>query len=160
MVLRGHSAAEAAAALAASLADGTALASWTAMVEAHGGDPDPDRLPRPSRTIEVVSDRAGVVSGIAAADLGRVAAAVGAGRRRRDEGLAFGAGVTVHARLGDRVERGQPLATLEIGDRPVDIDDTTRRIGAAFELTEGSVKPPALVLGTVDEVDPRAHPAG
>jgi pyrimidine-nucleoside phosphorylase len=160
MVLRGVGRAEARSRLETGLASGAALDSWTAMVEAHGGDPDPERLPRPSETHPIEAATSGFVTGIAAADLGRVAAAVGAGRSRRDEMLAFGAGVTVHVRIGDRVETGQPLATLEIGDRPVDVAAASRRIEASFEIGSHEVPVPELVLGTVDEVDPGASTTG
>ncbi len=156
MVLRGIDATDARSRLESSLASGDALDSWNRMVVAHGGDPDPERLPHPERTLEIVADRSGYVGGIAAATLGRVAAAVGAGRSHRDEALAFGAGVTVHARLGDKVEKGQPLAILETGDRRVDVDSLTHRVGTAFEIVEAPSEIPELVLGTVDEVDPTA----
>ncbi len=156
MVLRGIDAVDARSRLEASLVSGAALETWNRMVVAHGGDPDPDRLPRPARTHEIVADTGGFVTGIAATSLGRVAAMVGAGRSRRDEALAFGAGVTVHARLGDGVERGQPLATLEIGERMVDVESLARRIAAAFEIAETPSDAPELVLGTVDQVDPTA----
>jgi pyrimidine-nucleoside phosphorylase len=156
MVLRGVDAAGARSRLEASLASGAALESWREMVEAHGGDPNPDRLARPAETREVVADRVGVVTGIAADTLGRVAAEIGAGRSRRDQPLAFGAGITVMARLGDPVEPGRPLAMLELGERPVDVGRCVSRINTAFEIGEASVDGPELVLGTVDEVDP-AH---
>ena len=126
------------------------------LVEAHGGDPDPDRLPLPEATHEIPAEESGYVAGIAADTLGRVAATVGAGRSRRDEPLAFGAGVTVHARLGEAVEPGQPLATLEIGDREADVAGLSHRIATAFEISATRREPPELVLGTVDEVDPSA----
>ena len=156
MVLRGMDATDARSRLESSLASGTALESWNRMVVAHGGDPDPERLPQPERSLEIVADRSGYVAGIAAATLGRVASAVGAGRSHRDEALAFGAGITVHARLADAVEKGQPLATLEIGDRQVDVDSLARRVEEAFEIDVAPAEVPELVLGTVDEVDPAA----
>ncbi|HSL19145.1 MAG TPA: thymidine phosphorylase [Methylomirabilota bacterium] len=154
MVLRGGDRGDARRRLEASLGSGRALEAWGLMVAAHGGDPDPERLPRPDRTREVVAGRSGFVTGIAAASLGRAAAAAGAGRSRRDEALAFGAGVTVHARLGDHVEPGRPLATLELGERRVDEEALARRIGASFEIGDRPVEASPLVLGTVDEVDP------
>jgi len=154
MVLRGLDPADSLDRLEESLASGSALAKWHEMIEAHGGDPDPDRLPRPVETREIVADRTGAVTGVAAADLGRVAAAVGAGRNRRDEPLAFGAGVTVCAGIGDLVQPGTLLAVLEIGDRPIDTEVVCHRIRAAFEIGEDRPQVPTLVLGTADEVDP------
>ena len=115
MVLRGWDAAEAGSALVAALADGSALDAWRRMVIAHGGDPDLDRLARPVASIEVAAAADGFVVACDGEELGRVAAAVGAGRRRVEEELAHGAGVLVHARIGDRVENGQPVATLLVG---------------------------------------------
>ena len=68
--------------------------------------------------------------------------------------LAFGGGVTVRARLGDRVETGQALADLELGDRAVDVDSLARRVAGAFELADRPFEPGNLVLGTVEEVPP------
>ena len=62
----------------------------------------------------------------------------------------------VPAARGDRVESGQPLATLEIGERPVDVENVSRRVGSAFEITDAAIEVPRLVLGPVDEVDPSA----
>lgn len=156
MTLRGVDPTAARARLEKAIDDGAALAAWRAMVEAHGGDPDPDRLPKPVSTHEIRADRGGWVTAVAAAELGRVAAAVGAGRRRRDEPLAFGAGVTVNVRIGDRVEAGQPIAFLELGERPVDVATAAARVASAFAIGAEPVPPPQLVLGTVDEVDPAA----
>jgi pyrimidine-nucleoside phosphorylase len=152
MVLRGIDADDSLRQLEANLLSGAALESWNRMVIAHGGDSDPDRLATPRLTHPIVADRSGYLSRIAAARLGRVAAAVGAGRSRRGEELAFGAGVTVHARLGDRIERGQPLATLEIGARDIDVEAQAQTVFSAFEISTAPADIPTLILGTVDDV--------
>lgn len=152
LVLRGRPAAEARATAERVLEDGSALAAWERAVRAHGGDPDPERLPRPRARQEVTAERDGWVVGVAAAELGWVAVELGAGRRTRDEELAHDAGLEVHVRIGDRVEAGQPVATLLEGGRPVDADRLAERVRAAFELGAHPVSEPPLVLGTVDEV--------
>jgi thymidine phosphorylase len=119
---------------------------------AHGGDPDPELLARPRSEVEVPAPAAGFVTACDGEDLGRVAAEVGAGRRRVDEELALGAGVLVYARIGDRVEAGQPVATLLVGDREVDQERLTNRIAEAFEIGPEPVDPPALILGTADDI--------
>jgi thymidine phosphorylase len=153
LLLRGWQPADADATLARVLEDGSALEAWERLVEAHGGDPDPDRLPKPDRTIEVAAPRGGWISGVAADDLGWVAVVLGAGRRTRTEEIDRGGGVHVHARIGDRIDAGQVLATLELGVRPVDEAELIRRTEAAFEVSEDPVQGPQLVLGTVDEVE-------
>jgi pyrimidine-nucleoside phosphorylase len=154
LVLTGSDPDTAEATLARALDDGSALAAWTRVVAAHGGDPDPERLARPRQIHEVTSARSGFVTGVAAADLGWVAVDVGAGRRTRDEAIDHGAGLLVHARIGDRVEAGQPLATILIGERTVELESVRRRVREAFEIGEERVEPPALVLGNADTLLP------
>jgi pyrimidine-nucleoside phosphorylase len=152
LVLCGWETVRAADELERALADGSALGSWNRMVRAHGGDPDPERLARPQLIREIVATDEGFVVGCAAEDLGRVAAEVGAGRRRVDEPLAHGAGIIVHARIGDRVVKDQPLATLHVGEREVDEAALDERVRLSFEIGPDPVSPPQLILGTVDEV--------
>lgn len=152
MVLRGWQKTEAETALVDALGDGSARAAWERMVVAHGGDPDEGRLAQPESTHEVTAAKSGYVVSCDGEELGRVAAAVGAGRRRVEEELAHGAGVLVHSRLGERVEKGQVLATLLVGEREVDIVHTVDRIRGAFEIGPEAPDLPALIVGTVAEL--------
>ena len=152
MVLRGWEAAEAESRLDQALADGSAFDAWRRMVEAHGGDPDPERLARPLEEVEIAAASDGFVVACDGEELGRVAAAVGAGRRRVEEELAHGAGVLVHARIGDRVEKGQPIATLMVGDREIDRARNLEKISRSFTIGPEPAEEPKLILGTVDEV--------
>ncbi len=152
LTLRGWSGEAAQAKAVGVLEDGSALAAWERAVEAHGGDPDPARLPQPIQRREIPAKRAGWVQGVAATDLGWVAVEIGAGRRTRDEELAYGAGLLVHVRIGDRVEAGQPVATLLVGERPVDEDRLAERVQTAFEVGSEPVPEPTLIVGTVDEI--------
>jgi thymidine phosphorylase len=152
MVVRGWDVEEAGAALAGALADGSAMAAWERITVAHGGDPDPGILAQPRASIEVPATESGYVTSCDAEDLGRVAAEAGAGRRRVDESLAHGAGVLVHARIGDRVEPGRPVATLLLGERQVDQERLTESIREAFKIGPDRVGPPELILGTAEDV--------
>jgi pyrimidine-nucleoside phosphorylase len=152
MVLRGWETGQAEAALEAAIADGSAMTAWERMVVAHGGDPSPKLLAEPASTVEIVASASGYVTACDGEDLGRVAAEVGAGRRRVDEELAHGAGIVVHSRIGDKVEVGQPIATLLIGERAVDQERIVRSIRDAFTIGPEPADPPDLVLGTADEI--------
>jgi pyrimidine-nucleoside phosphorylase len=152
MVLRGWKAEEATTALDSALGDGSALAAWERIAVAHGADPDPELLANPRSTVEVLAPSGGFVTACDGEDLGRVAAEVGAGRRRVDEELAHGAGVLVHARIGDRIETDQPLATLLVGEREIDQERVTERIQRAFSIGPEAVDPPKLILGTAEDI--------
>ena len=152
MVLRGWDSEDATTALDGVLADGSALTAWERIAVAHGADPDPELLARPRSTVEVFASAEGFVTACDGEDLGRVAAEVGAGRRRVDEELAHGAGVLVHARIGDRIEVDQPVATLLVGEREIDQERLTDRIREAFKIGPEWVDPPALILGTAEDI--------
>ncbi len=134
LALCGRPAGEARPALDAALADGRARSAWDAIVEAHGGEPDPEALPHPRRTFTVTAPRGGYVAEIDAETLGWLAVSVGAGRRRQADRVDHAAGLTVHARIGDQVTPGAPLVTIELGEREVDVPYLTPRAIGAFVL--------------------------
>lgn len=96
---------------AAILADGRALQKFTAICEAQGGFREPPIAPL-QHVIE--SPGAGMLSGIDNRLLARVAKLAGAPRSRS-------AGLELHVKLNDRIERGQPLMTLH-GESPGEIE--------------------------------------
>lgn len=130
------------------LRDGSAMDSWRAMVRAQGGDPDA-ALPTARHTDTVTAGADGVLVRLDALGVGVAAWRLGAGRARKEDPVQAGAGVTWHARPGDRVRAGQPLLTLHT--------DTPQRFTAAREALTGAVtigaqapRVPPLVLGRLD----------
>jgi pyrimidine-nucleoside phosphorylase len=145
--LRGWDADSAAARLRDVIEDGSARAAYDAMIRAHGGDPDPARLPVSRERKDVTAPASGYLQRVDGTALGWAAVGLGAGRRRRGEPLAPGAGLEVHVRLGERVDVGQPLATLLLGERPVAVDEVTDRVRSAFTIGSQPVAAPELVVG-------------
>jgi pyrimidine-nucleoside phosphorylase len=156
MLLLGRAAktrAEAEARLARAIASGDGLERLALCVRLHGGDArvvdDPGRLPRARRVHVVRAGRAGVVALVDAGALGRAATLLGAGRLRKEDRVDPGVGLTLHAKQGARVSRGEALCTVRYAD--------ARRLGAARPLLEAAFRvgdrPPArlpLVLETID----------
>lgn len=142
----GRSPAAARAEAVKSLDSGRARATYDEAVRAHGGDPEPARLPQARRSVVVTAARAGRVQQVAAEALGWIAVSLGAGRRRRGDQVDLAAGVTTHVQVGDAVEAGEPLATLELGARAVEVETLATRTRSAFVLGEGEAAPAPLVL--------------
>jgi pyrimidine-nucleoside phosphorylase len=96
--------------------DGSAIAKFKEWVEAQGGDPmiaeDPELLPLAPRTRTVGAPQSGWVGAYDAEGVGRAAMVMGAGRATKEDSIDPAAGIVVHAKIGDRVEEGTPLATL------------------------------------------------
>jgi pyrimidine-nucleoside phosphorylase/thymidine phosphorylase len=138
------------AAVEAAIADGRGLAKLEEIVRAQGGDAralsDPGRLPRAPRTWDLPAPAAGVLEAVDAEAVGLAAVALGAGRSRVEDAVDPAVGLVVHRRIGDRVERGEPLCTVHEGDRGEPRPRIAARLEAAFHIGQGPAGPPPLVL--------------
>lgn len=138
--------------LGEALASGAGLEKFAEMVAAQGGDPavaeDPSLLPSSPLTSPVVAPRSGFVTAVDAREIGMSALLLGAGRRRAGEALDHGAGIYLHAKVGDRVERGDVLAALTYGEgRPA--EEARRRAAGAFTLGGEPAEPGPLIIDRV-----------
>jgi thymidine phosphorylase len=100
---------------AAALDDGRAMDVWRRMIAAQGGDPDAP-LPEARERTTITAETGGVLVEQDAKGVGVAAWRLGAGRARQGDPVQAGAGVLLHAKRGDRVTAGQPLATLLTDD--------------------------------------------
>jgi pyrimidine-nucleoside phosphorylase len=137
--------------------DGRGLRKLAEIVEAQGGDPralhDPDRLPRPVRVVDVPAPAAGVVEAIDAEAVGLAAMALGAGRTRVEDAVDPAAGVEVRKKVGERVEAGEPIASMQLGERPLEPPEAVAaRLRAAWRIGSGPASPGPLVVERIEEV--------
>ncbi|MFH1178066.1 MAG: thymidine phosphorylase, partial [Acidobacteriota bacterium] len=147
LMMAGRSRTAALAELMGALASGAAREHWDRIVVAHGGDPDPRRLAHPASRMVVTAPRAGFIGAVAGEELGWIAVALGAGRRHNGDAVDFAAGLRVHARCGARVERSEPLVTLDLGLRPVEGAALAARAAAAFSIVDEAPARIPLLLG-------------
>jgi pyrimidine-nucleoside phosphorylase/thymidine phosphorylase len=142
--------AEARGAIEAAIADGRGLERFRRVVAAQGGDPavvdDPSRLPSSTMLRDVLAPSAGVVETIDTEGVGLAAMALGAGRARVEDRIDPAAGIVVHKKLGDRVERGEPLCTLHGGQGGEPPERVALRAAAAWRIGPGPTAPPTLVI--------------
>jgi thymidine phosphorylase len=117
--------------VAAALKDGRAMDKWRQMISAQGGDPDA-ALPVAVEHHVVLAAADGVLTQLDALQVGTASWRLGAGRARKEDPVQFGAGITLHAQLGEAVKAGQPLMTLHT--------DEADRFERAMEALEGSFK--------------------
>lgn len=114
---------------AQALADGRAMDTWRRMIAAQGGDPDAG-LSTAGHTHTVVADRDGWLTGTDALAFGVASWRLGAGRARREDPVQAGAGIDLHAVVGERVRAGSPLFTLHT--------DEDARFGRALDALDGA----------------------
>jgi thymidine phosphorylase len=117
--------------VAAALKDGRAMDKWRQMISAQGGDPDA-ALPTAKESHVVTAQADGYLCELDALALGTASWRLGAGRARKEDAVQFGAGITLHAQLGDKVTAGQPLLTL--------FTDEAERFDRALEAIDGHIQ--------------------
>ena len=71
---------------------------------------------------------------------------IGCGRRTRDDVIDFAAGFLVEKTVGDRVEKGEPLAILCLGDRAAPRPEFEKELAALFEIGDSPAAPPPLAI--------------
>ncbi len=95
------------------LDDGRAYERFERWIAAQGGRVEAlDGLDlAPGREL-VRAERTGALAELDALAVGRAAGVLGAGRTRKGERVDAGVGVVLHAKIGDPVDAGEPVATL------------------------------------------------
>ncbi len=136
------------------LQDGRGLERFRQIIEAQGGDPkvvdDPDRLPTATREIVFEAPRDGYVGAIDTTAVGVAGVCLGAGRAKKEDAIDPAVGLTIEARLGDRVVKGQPLVRVHHADRGV--DDALARLRAAYRIDDTAPTVGPLVIDRIGKV--------
>ena len=131
---------------------GAAWEKFRELVSAQGGDlkaiEDPDLLPRAREVVEVPSPASGYVQRLSARKVGIAAGLLGAGREVKGQAVDPAAGVELLAKVGDEVEKGQPLARLHVG-RKGRLEEAKRLIEEAYVVGPERPSPRPLILGNV-----------
>ena len=127
-----------------SLADGSALAKFRQLVGAQGGDvsyvDDPAKLPRAALVRAVDAPRSGSLSQVQARAVGEASVALGAGRAQKGDPVDHAVGFVIHHKVGDRVEKGEPLFTVHASDQKR-LDAAIASVLAAHVIVDHPVPP-------------------
>ncbi len=133
----------------AALRNGAALEKFRVMVAAQGGDPrvvdDPDGvLPMAGTVEEIAAPCSGFITAIDTTRVGIAGVLLGAGRSRKEDVIDPSAGFIVRRKLGDRVNKGEPLASAFF-NRTTHKDEAVRMLAEAYTiLPEPSSIPPLV----------------
>ena len=117
--------------VAAALNDGRAMDKWNEMIRAQHGDPT-EKLQVAKHEHTILADSSGFVNELDALAVGTASWRLGAGRARKEDPVQFGAGIILHAKRGEKIEKGAPLMTL--------YTDEAERFDRAVEALSGGIK--------------------
>ena len=137
---------------ARSLDDGSALKVFEQIIEAQGGDPqvcsDPDRLASAPHRIPYAAKTAGYVTAMETTRIGMASVALGAGRARVDDVIDPSVGLEMVARVGERVEVGEPLLWIHHAEHG--LEGALRNLDQAFTIGETVPEKQPLIIERVD----------
>ena len=117
--------------VAAALTDGRAMDKWNEMIRAQQGDPTA-KMQVAKHEHSIVAESSGFVNELDALAVGTASWRLGAGRARKEDPVQFGAGIVIHAKRGEKIEKGAPLLTL--------YTDESERFERALDALEGGIK--------------------
>jgi pyrimidine-nucleoside phosphorylase len=130
------------------IASGAGVEKMRDIIRAQGGDPlaidDYSLLPRAANEQQLLSSESGYVQAIDTEAIGHASMLLGAGRARLDTPIDLGVGLTVHAKLGDKVERNSPLVTIHFED-PARAEEAASDIRDAYTIGPEQITPPDLI---------------
>jgi pyrimidine-nucleoside phosphorylase len=134
------------------LADGSAYRHFLRMVEMQSDDfvaaqaafANPAAFHKPTATRTLTADRAGFLSGMDCKQIGWAVQRLGAGRTRPGAPVSAHAGIEMHAKLGDRIAVGQPLATLFSEDAKL-LDEPEEMLRETLQIADELPAPIPLV---------------
>jgi pyrimidine-nucleoside phosphorylase len=142
------------AAIRAAIRSGAALGKLRDFVAAQGGDPhqvdEPERLPAAPVVQPVAAPAAGSVARIDAREVGLVAVDLGGGRLKKGDPIDHRVGVVVRAKVGSKVEEGEPLCDVHAADEAA-AARAAHRLQAAFAVQEGDVAALPVILDQVGD---------
>jgi pyrimidine-nucleoside phosphorylase len=135
----------AAKALDDAITSGRALETARKWIAAQGGDASivdkPEKLAQPKQVAEIVAPRSGFIAAIDTYEAGMLIVDLGAGRKRQDDVIDFAAGMMFDKTTGDEVRAGDPIARVQIGTHPVDVEAVRARYLRAVRFDDAP--PPA-----------------
>ena len=155
----------------AALHDGSALAVFVKMVDAQGGDTsvldDPAAFHKPDVTHVLEAWESGYIVAMDTTAIGWAVQRTGAGREPSEESgvprESLGwepvdphAGIVFHARTGDRVERGQPLATI-FATTPGQLTEPVELLRKAIRFSSEPPPPRRLIYQTFTPENAEAY---
>jgi pyrimidine-nucleoside phosphorylase len=119
------------------IATGLAKQKFKQGIRLQGGDErivdEPNRLPQARFHLDVPSESSGYVIGTNCEQFGIALAMLGGGREKKEDTIDHGVGLEFRKRIGEPVQKGEPLATIPYND-DAKLAEAKRLIAASYYL--------------------------
>jgi pyrimidine-nucleoside phosphorylase len=123
----------------AMISTGEAKEKFKQAISLQGGNErivdDPQLLPQARSQVDVPSPSTGFITRTNCEQLGTALATLGGGREKKEDSIDHAVGLEFHKRIGDRVEKGEPLATIHYNSGRK-LAEAESLIAASYEIGE------------------------
>lgn len=128
------------------LKSGVAIKSMKEWIKSQGGDETyiDTNFFNPKEKRDILANKSGYIKIISCDQYGIVANELGAGRKVKTDPIDSQAGINVYKKTGDKVEKGEIIATL-YSSNPIP-DNIEEKLYSAFEILENSVEKINLIV--------------
>ena len=135
------------------IGSGAGLELFRRVIEAQGGDPrvcdDPSLLPHAEGRHEIRATEKGYLTRIGCRAAGEASMLLGAGRNTVADHVDPAVGIELRRKVGDKVDKGDLLATLHYNDRGK-LDLALGRLAHAFDIAEEAPSPSPMVRKVIE----------
>jgi len=130
------------------LLSGAAYKSWLQIVTAQKGDTsifaDPAAFHKPKASRVLKAPRTGFLAGMDCTEVGWAVQRLGAGRAKPGDPVSAHAGIESHAKIGTKLEEGQPIFTLFSEDEAL-LAEPYRMLEATVQISDTRTAPQSLI---------------
>ena len=138
--------------LVQTLADGSAFETFKKFVVAQGGCEEevlhPEKLAVAEFIEDVVSEDAGYVSKIQTEEIGRISLLLGGGRETKESEIDLTVGLILNKKRGDKVQKGDVLATIHANDKEK-LAQAKERLRKAYTIVEKEVEKEPIIKDVI-----------
>lgn len=134
--------------LALSLQNGSAFDTFKKFVVAQGGCEEevlhPEKLPVAKYVEDVLCDEFGFVAKIQTEEIGRISLLLGGGRETKESAIDLTVGLVLNKKRGDKVQKGDVLATIHANDKEK-LAQAKERLRKAYAIVDTAVQNEAII---------------
>lgn len=136
-----------------SITEGRALEKMKAFIEGQGGNPkivdDYSLFPQSQYKLDFASTESGYIQDIDAGKIGMASQHAGAGREKKEDEIDLSAGIYLHAKVGDLVDKGQSLFSI-YGNDEEKLQKAKEEASKAFVTGKSKPSQNPIVLRVVE----------
>ena len=134
------------------LLSGKAFEKFKEWISSQGGKREwienTDLFPKATHKFEIKAEKEGFISKMDAESIGIASVILGAGRETKEDTIDMSAGIVLNKKTGDKVEKGDTLATLYSCNEK-SFESSKEKFLSALEFSENPIKEEPLVFDII-----------